>query len=88
MAHDDGHFEPGIVTAAVKGGWIGAVSVIAIFSVPILLTDASVSLMAVAVVAAIFGGSPFGGLIGASSAASREPIPLPVQADQSRRRPR
>jgi hypothetical protein len=88
MAHDDRHFEPGVVTAAVKGAWIGAVSVIAIFSVPILLADASVSLMAVAAVAAIFGGSPFGGLIGASIAASRGPTPLAVQAERPRRRPR
>lgn len=82
MGPHDTHFEPGIIKAAVNGAWIGTISVMVMFTVAILLTDASMDLMAVAALAAVFGGSAFGAMLGASTAASRQPIPIPVEADE------
>lgn len=86
MAPNDAHLEQGIAKAAARGGWIGAASVVAVFVVAIILTGSSMTLMAVAALAAVFGGAPFGAMLGASSVASREPIPLSVRVTHSRRR--
>lgn len=83
MAVDDPHFQPEITEAAARGALMGAIGAVAMVLVAIVLTDSSMDLLAAAALAAAFGGSAFGAMLGASAAASREPIPLPVRTDPS-----
>lgn len=85
MGSHDTHFEPAIVRAATQGAWVGGIGVVVLFLAVIALTGASMALMGVAAVAAIFGGSAFGAMLAASAAASRDHIPLPVPSAGSRR---
>ena len=80
MDPDDTNFEPAIMRSAVKGAWIGVLSVLAAFVAAIVLTDAGMDLMGVAGLSAAFGGSGFGAMLGASTAAAREPIPIRASA--------
>lgn len=79
MAINDTHFEPEIMAAAARGAWIGTISVVAMVLAAIVLTDSNLHLMAIAALAAGFGGSAFGAMLGASAAAARVPIPLPIR---------
>lgn len=76
MAVNDTHFEPAIMAAAARGAWIGTISVVSMVLAAIVLTDSSMHLMAIAALAAGFGGSAFGAMLGAFAAAVRVPIPI------------
>jgi hypothetical protein len=79
MAVNDTYLERQIMTAAARGAWIGTISVALMVLAAIVLTGSSMHLMAIAALAAGFGGSAFGAMLGVSAAAARVPIPPPIR---------
>lgn len=67
------HFDHPTATWAVSGATIGAVAVLVAFAVAILLSGSDMELMAVAGLAAAFGGTGFGAMLGAVLASVRRP---------------
>ena len=73
MQKDQPHFDQPIVTWAVTGATLGAVVVLAGAAALIVLTDSDMELMAVAGLAAGFGGTGFGAMMGAILGSLRGP---------------
>lgn len=73
MHQEQPHFDQPIVTWAVTGATLGAVIVLAAAAALIVLTDSDMELMAVAGLAAGFGGTGFGAMMGAILASLRGP---------------
>ena len=71
--HTEPHFDQPTAAWAVTGATIGAVAVLAVFAVAIALSGAGMELMAVAGLAAGFGGTGFGAMLGAVLASLRQP---------------
>ena len=67
------HFDHPTAAWAVTGATIGVVMVLTWFAVAILLSGSDMGLMAVAGLAAAFGGSGFGAMLGAVLASVRQP---------------
>lgn len=65
------HFEQPIISWAVAGAALGAVTVFATIAVLIVLTKSDGALFAVAGLAAVFGGAGFGAMMGAVLASLR-----------------
>lgn len=86
MSATELHFDEGTATAAVIGAVLGAVAVLGAFAVVLLLTGSDRGLMAAGALAAGFGGTGFGAMLGAvlASVRSLEPALVPVEATTNR----
>lgn len=73
MHRNEPHFDHPTAAWAATGATIGVVAVLAVFVTTILLTNSDMELMAVAGLAAAFGGSGFGAMMGAVLASVRQP---------------
>ena len=77
------HFDEGTASVAVIGAAVGAAVVLVAFAVAILLSGADWSLMGVAALAAGFGGTGFGAMLGAVLMSVRVPAPATVPVDST-----
>ena len=86
MQEDQPHFDHSTAAAAVAGATIGALVVLTAFLTAVLLTGADQELMAVGALAAAFGGTGFGAMLGAVLASVRGALVPAREPDAEARR--